>query len=43
LALDAFGREGRMSLQTGNGVELASWTLKGMSKVRELMRNTCQL
>ena len=24
--LDAFGREGRLSLQTGNGVELASWT-----------------
>jgi hypothetical protein len=41
--LDAFGREGRMSLQTGNGVELASWTLKDMSKVRELVRNTCQL
>jgi hypothetical protein len=41
--LDAFGREGRLSLQTGNGVELASWTLKGMSKVRELVRNTCQL
>jgi hypothetical protein len=41
--LDAFGREGRMSLQTGEGVELAAWTLKDMSKVRELMRNTCQL
>jgi hypothetical protein len=41
--LDAFGREGRLSLQTGNGVELASWTLKGASKVRELMRNACQL
>ena len=41
--LDAFGREGRLSFQTGNGVELASWTLKGMSKVRELVRNTCQL
>ena len=41
--LDAFGREGRLSLQTGNGVELASWTLKGMPKVRELIRNTCQL
>ena len=41
--LDAFGREGRMSLQTGNGVELAAWTLKGTSKVRELMRNACQL
>jgi hypothetical protein len=41
--LDAFGREGRMSLQTGEGVELAAWTLRDMSKVRELMRNTCQL
>jgi hypothetical protein len=41
--LDAFSREGRLTLQTGNGVELASWTLKGMSKARELMRNGCQL
>ena len=41
--LDAFGREGRMSLQTGNGVELAAWTLKNTSKIRELMRNACQL
>jgi hypothetical protein len=41
--LDAFAREGRLSLQTGNGVELASWTLNGMSKVRELIRNVCQL
>jgi hypothetical protein len=41
--LDAFAQEGRLSLQTGNGVELASWTLRGMSKVRELIRNVCQL
>ena len=41
--LDAFAQEGRLSLQTGNGVELASWTLKDTSKVRELMRNACQL
>jgi hypothetical protein len=41
--LDSFGREGRMSLQTGEGVELAAWTLKGMSTVRELVRKTCQL
>jgi hypothetical protein len=41
--LDAFGREGRLSLQTGSGVELAAWTLKGTSRVRELMRNACQL
>ena len=41
--LDAFAQEGRLSLQTGNGVELASWPLKGTSKVRESMRNACQL
>jgi hypothetical protein len=41
--LDAFAQEGRLSLQTGSGVELASWPLKGTSKVRESMRNACQL
>jgi hypothetical protein len=41
--LDDFSRDGRLTLQTGNGVELASWTLKGRSKVRELMRNDCHL
>ena len=41
--LDAFAQEGRLNLQTGNGVELVSWTLKDTSKVRELMRNACQL
>jgi hypothetical protein len=41
--LDAFGREGRLSFQTAKGVELASWTLKGTAKVRDAMRNICQL
>ena len=41
--LDAFGREGRLSLQTGKGVELASWTLKGTSQIRESMRKVCNL
>jgi hypothetical protein len=41
--LDAFSRADRLSLQTGTGVELASWTLKDTSKIRELMRNNCQL
>ena len=41
--LDAFGREGRLSLQTGKGAELAFWTLKDTSKARELMRGACQV
>lgn len=41
--LDAFAQEGRLNLQTGNGVELVSWTLRDTSKVRESMRNACQL
>ena len=39
--LDAFGKDGRLSLQTGEGVKLASWTLKGTSEISELMRKTC--
>lgn len=41
--LDTFGQDGRLSLQTGKGVEVASWTLKGTSPIRESIRETCNL
>ena len=41
--LDTFGQDGRLSLQTGKGVEVASWTLKGTSHIRELIREICNL
>ncbi|MGH6796967.1 MAG: hypothetical protein ACREDI_01100, partial [Roseiarcus sp.] len=41
--LDAFGQDGRLGLLTGKGVEVASWTLKGTSDIRESMRKVCNL
>ena len=41
--LDAFGQHGRLSFKTAKGEELASWTLKGTSEGRELMRKVCNL
>ena len=41
--LDAFGQDGLLSVQTEEGLEAASWALKGTAKVRDTMRNTCQL
>jgi hypothetical protein len=41
--LDAFGEEGHLGLQTGKGIEVASWTLKGTSQIREAMRKVCNL
>ncbi|HXJ96018.1 MAG TPA: hypothetical protein VMT20_24530, partial [Terriglobia bacterium] len=41
--LDAFGQDGRLSLHTGKGVEVASWTLKRTSQIRESMRKVCNL
>ena len=41
--LDAVGQDGRLDLQTGKGAEIASWTLKGTSQMRESMRKVCNL
>jgi hypothetical protein len=41
--LDAFGQDGRLALQTGKGVEVASWTLKGTAEVRESVRKIYNL
>ena len=41
--LDAFGKDGRLSLLTGKGAEVASWTLKGTSPLSESTRKDCNL
>jgi hypothetical protein len=41
--LDAVGQDGRLDLQTGKGVGIASWTLKGTSQMRESIRKVCNL
>jgi hypothetical protein len=41
--LHAFGQDGQLDLQTGKGVEVGAWTLKGTAQVREAMRKVCNL